>query len=168
MADHSLTTQHIRPGMFHFLRMEILGVIFTTSFVMFGFIVPVILLFDAHLLVFFGLSLFFIPPFAFIFIAFSRAKFIRQGGYCVITPDKIKAICNGKVKEYEYKGRYISTRKRKQNSMDIYIGRSPIDLVRFGIGRKFFRTWLVVVGLPAPLYNVANVDEVLEYLKRHN
>ncbi|MBX2808847.1 MAG: hypothetical protein KTR20_09490 [Cellvibrionaceae bacterium] len=168
MTDNFLNTRHVRPSFFHFLRMEIFGTFFMATFFGLGFILPELMSDNIHIPLLIVFGIFFIIACLPIVMAFIRANFIRQGGYCVIMPDKIIAICNGKKKEYEYKDRSIKTRKRKQNSMDIYIGKNLIDFVRFGIKKNFFTAYLAILGLAAPLYNVVNADEVLDYIKRHN
>jgi len=168
MNDNFLKTQHVKSGMFHFFRMEILGTIIICSFIIFGFIVPHLLRENFQIsIIIFPIVLCLLCLYG-IFFAFLRAKFLRNNGYCVITPDVIQSVCNGKTKTYEYKGRSLGKRMRKNGSMDIYIGRNPIDLFKFGFGRKYFKTLIVGLGLGAPLYNVVNGDEAWEYIKQHN
>lgn len=147
--------------------MEILGTIILSSFFTIAFILPTVLSkgFQFHFII--TPAIFLVLSFYAVFFAFLRARFVRKGGYCVITPEVIQSVCSGKTKTYEYKGRSLSARKRKNGSMDIYIGRNPIDLFKFGFGKNYFKTVLAGLGLGAPLYNVVNGDEALEYIKRH-
>ena len=168
MDDNFLKTRHIKSGIFHFLRMEILGTILLGSFFMFAFIVPEAKSENPNIPLLISMLIVFSPVLYGVIFAYFRARFIRNGGYCIITSEKIQSVYKGKIKVYDYKGRSISTRKRKENSMDIYIGKSLIDLIKFGFGRKYFKTVLAGLGFGAPLYNVTNADEVLEYIKRHN
>ena len=168
MSDNHIQTKHTQAGIFHFLRMEILGTLIMVTFTFLGFILPEILSDDFHFSIIIFPIFFCLLCLHGVFFAFLRARFLRNGGYCIITPDEIQSVCNGKTKTYEYKGRSLGKRKRKNGTMDIYIGRNPIDLFKFGFGRKYFKTLIVGLGLGPPLYNVVNADEALEYIKRHN
>lgn len=167
-TSNSLKTKHTKSGMFHFFRMELLGTLIIISFAFLGFILPEILSDSFHFSIIIEPIIFCILCLYGIFFAFLRAKFLRNNGYCVITPDVIQSVCNGKTKTYEYKGRSLGKRIRKNGSMDIYIGRNPIDLFKFGFGREYFKTLIVGLGLGPPLYNVVNGDEAWEYIKQHN
>lgn len=163
-----MKTQHIQSGLFHFFRMELLVPAIIVTFVALIFIVPEVLSDDFKFYIIIEPIMFCALCSYSILFAFLRARFLRRGGYCTITPDAIKATCNGKTTLYEYKGRSITTRHHKDGTKDIYIGRNPMHLLEFGFGRKYFSTLLACLGLGAPLYNVVNADEALEYIKQYN
>ena len=102
--------------------------------------------------------------------AFSRGKFLRNNGYCVVTPDGIEAHCLGKVKRYQYKDRSIKTKHHKDGSVDIFIGKSFMDMFIHSshiLSPKFYEANNALRGFGAPLYRVTNVDEVLAFLEAH-
>lgn len=168
MSETSLVTQHARTSVFHFLRGEAFVSIIMVSFISFVFVIPIVIDEDVHFFNKLFSSIFSIVASYPFYLAFLRARFIREGGYCIITSEVIQSVYNGRTRIYEYKGRSIKTRTRKNGSKDIYIGRSLIDLIKFGIGREYFKTMAAGLGLGAPLYNVVNADEVLEYIKQHD
>ncbi|MBX2809409.1 MAG: hypothetical protein KTR20_12345 [Cellvibrionaceae bacterium] len=100
-----------------------------------------------------------------------RGKFLRKEGYCIITPNYIEVVFGGKQKRYTYKNRSIKTKKYKDGSTDIFIGKSFMDFLKHGsilFTPAYFRAWKALMGFGAPLYRVINADEVLDYLKKHN
>lgn len=163
-----MKTQHVQSGIFHFFRMELPVTSMMVIFVALIFIIPEVLSDDFKFFIIIEPIIFCILCSYTVLFAFLRGRFLRKRGYCIITPDVIKATCNGKTKIYEYKGRAITIRNYKDGTKDIYIGRNPIHLFKFGLGRKYFKTLLVCLGLGAPLYKVVNADEALEYIKQHN
>ena len=170
MQKQQIHTQHLKmTGFFHFLKSELIGTIimflFATVFVISfasGNGVPVTSIIFVALFVYW-------PSLVFPILAYKIAKFIISYGYCVLTPDSITSICNGKTKLYSYKNRSISTRKNKNlGVVDIYVGKGLFNFIRFGIGKNFFSSYLAGMGYGAPLYNVTNSEEVLEYISKHN
>lgn len=168
MSEALLTTQHTRTNVFHFLRGEAFVSTIMVGFISFVFFIPIATDEKVNFFNILFSSIFPIVASYPFFLAFLRARFIRKGGYCIITPEVIQSLCNGKTRIYEHKGRSIKTRRRKNGSKDIYIGRSLMDLIKFGIGRNFFTTMAAGLGFGAPLYNVVNADKALEYIKRQN
>lgn len=53
--------------------------------------------------------------------AYYRGKFLRKRGYCIITPERIEAICCDQHQLYDYHNRSIKTKKHKDGSVDIFI-----------------------------------------------
>jgi|GEM_PF-2335484 len=107
-------------------------------------------------------------PLFFVICAYRRAKFLRNGGYCVIAPDYIESVFQGKHKRYEYKNRSIKTKQYKSGGADIFIGKSLVDVLKHGpilFTPAFFRAWATLMGFGAPLYRVTNADEVISYLE---
>jgi len=99
--------------------------------------------------------------------AYYRGNFLRKNGYCIVKDDYIESVCSGNRKRYEYVGRSIKTKKYKDGSADIFIGKSFIDMVKHGsfvFTPKFFRAYLSAIGAGIPLYRVTNADEVMSYL----
>ena len=100
-----------------------------------------------------------------------RGKFLRNKGYCIITPENIEAHCLGKMEVYEYKERSIKVKQRKDGSTDIFIGMSLIDLAKhsgFLMSSKFFKADKAARAIGAPLYRVTNAEEILTYLKANS
>ena len=175
-------TEHINyKGLFYFLLMEKIGgpifALWTTLLLCLIYVAEVNH-FDGSVSLSFYLSLTFIAFVIFFAIsiltivpAYYRAKFLRQGGYCIITSEGIESICRGKHKVYQYHNLSIKTKKHKDGSVDIFIGKSFIDFLKstgFIWNRKTWKAYKALIGLGAPLYRVTNPDDVLAFLRSHN
>ena len=180
--DNNIKTQHIKyNGYFYFLLAEKIGLpIFTIwSFLLLSLAFfadkyagsevletpsNVFLIFLSIAIIFLSIALavFGIIP------AYYRARFLRTGGYCIITTDYIESVCCGKTKRYDYKNRSIKTKKYKDGSTDIFIGKSFFDVLKhcyIVLTPAYFRAMKSLLGFGAPLYRVTNADEVLSYLE---
>ena len=117
------------------------------------------------------LPTFLVMVYFFIWPAYCRGKFLRNNGFCILTPDTIEAHYLGKIEQYDYKDRTIKTKTRKDGSVDIFIGKSFLDVFKHSslvFTRKFFKANNALRGFGAPLYRVTNSEEVLAYLKANN
>lgn len=105
---------------------------------------------------------------SYVWPAYSRARFLRNKGFCIITPDIIEAHYLGKIESFEYKGRSIKSKHHKDGSTDIFIGKGFSDLIKhsgFVFSSKFFEANRAARGFGAPLWRVTNADEVVRFLE---
>lgn len=120
------------------------------------------------ILIVFGLFAY-LAPLVFLFLAYKRAKFLKNGGYCLITPTHIEATCGDRTRKYEYHNRTIKTKTWKDGSTDIYIGKSFKDALKHSgfivFSKSYFRAIAALVGFGAPLYRITNSGEVINALK---
>ncbi len=175
----AISTTHINyNGRFYFLLIEkIGGIVFSLWSIIILSVLYLLLysLFDRDIpsdinwwIALFSTPIILSIVYFFIWPAYSRARFLRNKGYCLITPEEIESHCLGKVKQYEYKNRSIKTKVHKDGSVDIFIGKSFKDSIKhsgFVFTPKFYKANKALRGLGAPLYRVTNADEVVSYLE---
>ena len=154
-----LVTKHIHTKqLFYFLPKEKSRLIFLSIYTLIMALTPIS--FKAY---FFLTILFFFYVIFVIFLsllpAYKQAKFLSEGNYYKIFDDVLESQSGKSKKPFSFKGKCIKYVQNRDGVMDIVIGGSMQDFIKFFGSREKIK--ITICG-------VINGDEVMEYLNKRD